>query len=115
MFRREGKSCIVNASREQFTAMLRYEKGDATALGYELSVLTPRDGSFREEFLVKIYTIPAEQPLTISLYEDLLVTYAEDAKTIPVEFQRMTTEVLHAWFAEERLVNWNNPNAVIPQ
>jgi hypothetical protein len=36
-------------------------------------------------------------------------------QTIPVEFRRMTTEVLHAWFAEERLRNWNNPNVVIPQ
>lgn len=83
----EGKSCIVNASREHFMMMLRYEKGAATALGHELSILTPREGTFREEFLVKIYTVTAEKPLTISLYEDLLVTYAEDAKTIPDSFQ----------------------------
>jgi pSer/pThr/pTyr-binding forkhead associated (FHA) protein len=35
---------------------------------------------------VKIYTITAEKQLTISLYEDLLVTYAADAKTVDGNF-----------------------------
>ena len=82
----EGKSCVVSASRENFMAMLRYEKGGVTALCHEESLITPREGTFRDEFLVKIYTISADQPLTISLYEDLLVTYSADAKTIPDTF-----------------------------
>lgn len=82
----EGKSCIVNASHENFAAMLRYEKGDVEALFHEKSIPTPREGTFREEFLVKIYTITAEKQLTISLYEDLLVTYAADAKTVDESF-----------------------------
>jgi len=82
----EGKSCIVNASHEKFVAMLRYEKGSAEALFHEQSLATPREGTFRDEFLVKIYTITAEKQLTISLYEDLLVTYAADAKTVDESF-----------------------------
>jgi len=82
----ERKSCIVSAARESFLAILRYERGTATALCHEESAPVPREASFRDEFLVKIYTISAEQPLTISLFEDLLVTYAEDAKTIPLDF-----------------------------
>lgn len=82
----EKKSCIVSASRENFVAILRYEKGAVDALGHEKSLATPREGTFREEFLVKIYTISAEQPMEISVYEDLLVTYAPDAKTIDDSF-----------------------------
>lgn len=82
----EQKSCIISASRENFVALLRYEKGDVDALGHEESIAKPREGTFREEFLVKIYTITAEQPLTINVYEDLLVTYAPDAKTIDDSF-----------------------------
>jgi pSer/pThr/pTyr-binding forkhead associated (FHA) protein len=82
----ENKSCVLSASRENFTAILRYEKGEVDALFHEASINEPREASFREEFLVKIYTITAEQQLTICLYEDLLVTYAPDAKTIDEGF-----------------------------
>jgi pSer/pThr/pTyr-binding forkhead associated (FHA) protein len=82
----DGKSCVVAASRDGFLAVLRYEKGAASALCHEATVESPREASFREEFLVKIYTFTAEQPLTIGLYEDLLVSYARDAKTIPDAF-----------------------------
>ena len=33
---------------------------------------------------------------------------------VPPEFRRMRDEVLHAWFSEDHLLNWNNPNAVLP-
>jgi len=82
----DGKSSIVAATREDFFALLRYEKGKAAALCMELSSATPREGSFREEFLVKAYTRSAEKPLTISLYEDFLVSYAPDAKNLPDSF-----------------------------
>ena len=82
----EGKSCIVNASHENFAAILRYDKGKVEALYHEQSSPTSRESSFREEFLVKIYTITANKQLTISLYEDLLVTYASDAKTVEESF-----------------------------
>lgn len=82
----EGKSSIVAATREDFFALLRYEKGKVAALCMELSSSTPRESSFREEFLVKAYTRSAETPLTISLYEDFLVSYAPDAKNLPESF-----------------------------
>jgi pSer/pThr/pTyr-binding forkhead associated (FHA) protein len=82
----EGKSCVVSASRDSFLAMLRYERGAVESLFHEASIPEPREASFREEFLVKIYTITAEKQLTISLYEDLLVTYASDAKTVEDDF-----------------------------
>ena len=82
----EGKSSIVSATRDDYFALLRYEKGKAAALCMELSSSTPREGSFREEFLVKAYTRSAETPLTISLYEDFLVSYAPDAKNLPESF-----------------------------
>jgi pSer/pThr/pTyr-binding forkhead associated (FHA) protein len=82
----DGKSSIVAATREDYFALLRYEKGKATAMCMEQSSATPREGSFREEFLVKVYTRSAEKPLTISLYEDFLVAYAPDAKNLPDSF-----------------------------
>lgn len=33
---------------------------------------------------------------------------------VPQEFRRMAKELLHAWFEEEYMVGWNNPNAVFP-
>lgn len=78
----EGKSCIVSASQDNFLAALRYEKGEVTALCHEHSSTSPREKTFRDDFLVKIYTLSAETPLTIAIYEDLLVKYASDAKTI---------------------------------
>lgn len=82
----QGKSCVVNASRDGFMTVLRYEKGRATAMCHEKTSPIPTEQSFREDFLVKIYTITADQPLTLSLYEDLLVSYTDDAKTIPGTF-----------------------------
>lgn len=82
----EGRSCVVSAVRENFLAVLRYERGAASALCQEESVSHPRESTFREEFLVKIYTITAESPVNIGVYNDLLVSYAPDAKTIPESF-----------------------------
>jgi pSer/pThr/pTyr-binding forkhead associated (FHA) protein len=82
----ERKSCVVSASHDNFLALLRYEKGEVAALFHDQSLPAPREGTFREEFLVKIYTISAQQQLTIGLYEDLLVTYASDAKTADDKF-----------------------------
>lgn len=82
----EGKSCIVCASRDAFLAVLRYEKGKASAFCWEKSVATPRESSFREEFLVRVYTQAAVKPLTVSLYEDFLVSFAPDAKNLSDNF-----------------------------
>jgi pSer/pThr/pTyr-binding forkhead associated (FHA) protein len=83
----EGKSCIVSASQDDFLAILRYEKGKVTAMCYKESSLAPNECTFREDFLVKIYTLSADKPLAIAVYDDLLVTYAEDAKTIDQTFE----------------------------
>ena len=83
---KEGKSCIVAATREDFLSLLRYEKGKAVALCNEHSVSAPRESSFREEFLIKVYSNAAERPLNICLYEDFLVSYAPDAKNLPEAF-----------------------------
>ncbi len=83
---KEGKSCIVSATQDDFLSVLRYEKGKVTSLCHQLSHSKPKEGSFREDFLVKIYTLSAKKPLAIALYDDLLVTYAEDAKTIDESF-----------------------------
>jgi pSer/pThr/pTyr-binding forkhead associated (FHA) protein len=82
----ECKSCIVAAARESFLAVLRYEKGKTAAFCHQQSFSSPREGTFREEFLVKVYTCAAEKPLTISLYEDFLVSFAPDAKNLPDSF-----------------------------
>jgi pSer/pThr/pTyr-binding forkhead associated (FHA) protein len=109
----EGKSCIVSASHENFVAMLRYEKGAVESLFHEQSLPTPREGTFREEFLVKIYTITAEKQLTISLYEDLLVTYASDAKTVDTGFDGNFEElylakppVISLQFKDKEIDHW---------
>ncbi len=83
----EGKSCIVSASQDDFLAILRYEKGKVTALCYKESSPAPNECNFREDFLIKTCTLSADKPLAISVYDDLLVTYAEDAKTIDESFK----------------------------
>jgi pSer/pThr/pTyr-binding forkhead associated (FHA) protein len=83
---KEGKSAIVCASRDEYLAILRYEKGK-TAGSYHGHLSTaPRETSAREEFLVGVYTRAAKQPLTMSLYEDFLVSYATDARNVPASF-----------------------------
>jgi pSer/pThr/pTyr-binding forkhead associated (FHA) protein len=89
----EGKSCIVNATQDSFLAALRYEKGEVTALCHQESHTTPRERTFRDDFLVKIYTLSAETPLSINVYEDLLVRYAADAKMIDDDFRGDITEL----------------------
>jgi pSer/pThr/pTyr-binding forkhead associated (FHA) protein len=89
----DGKSCIVVASQDEFLAVLRYEKGQVTALGHEHSFTAPKENNFREDFLVKIYTLSAEQQFSIAVYEDLLVKYAADAKMIDDKFVGDVTEL----------------------
>jgi pSer/pThr/pTyr-binding forkhead associated (FHA) protein len=83
----EGKSSIVSAVRDSFFALLRYEKGKAVAFCHERMTTAPSEGSLRDEFLVKVYTHAATEPLTVSLYEDFLVSYAPDAKNVPPHFR----------------------------
>jgi len=82
----EGKSCIISASQDDFLAILRYEKGVVTALCSEHSFPYPKEEAFRDDFLVKIYTLSAEKQLQIYLYEDLLVHFASDAKLVEASF-----------------------------
>lgn len=90
---KEGKSCIVAATREDFLALLRYEKGKATAFCWEQSVTAPREPSFREEFLIKVYSNAADRPMNLCLYEDFLVSYAADAKNLPDAFNGRYADV----------------------
>jgi pSer/pThr/pTyr-binding forkhead associated (FHA) protein len=89
----EGKSCIVTASQDLFLAVLRYEKGRVTGLCHQRSTSVSRERSLREDFLVKIYTLSAEKPLVINVYEDLLVKYATDARVIDADFRGSVTEL----------------------
>ncbi len=90
---KDGKSCVVAATREDFMALLRYEKGRAAAFCHERSTATPRESSFRDDFLVKVYSSSADRPLHLSLYEDFLVSYAEDAKNLPETFSGRYADV----------------------
>jgi pSer/pThr/pTyr-binding forkhead associated (FHA) protein len=89
----EGKSRIVCAMQEAVLLILRYEKGRVTALCHQASSPTPMERSFREDFLVKIYTLSAEHPLEITVYDDLLVKYANDAKMIEEQHQDNVTDM----------------------
>jgi pSer/pThr/pTyr-binding forkhead associated (FHA) protein len=83
---KEGKSCVVAAARDSFLALLRYDKGAATAYGHARLAAVPGENTLREEFLVRVYTQAAAAPLTVSLYEDFMVSFAPDAKSIPEGF-----------------------------
>jgi pSer/pThr/pTyr-binding forkhead associated (FHA) protein len=109
----EGKSCVVSATRRDFIAILRYEKGRATAIHHGESQTLPSESSFRDDFLVKIYTITTEEPVTIKVHEDLLVSYAADAKTIPDTFNGRFEElylsrppVISLRFKDKELDHW---------
>ncbi|HET6349156.1 MAG TPA: FHA domain-containing protein, partial [Candidatus Krumholzibacteria bacterium] len=82
----DGKSAIVSAARDEYLALLRYEKGKTAAFSHGLISTIPRESSLREDFLVSVYTQAATKPLTINLYEDFLVSYAPDARNIPASF-----------------------------
>ncbi|HEX6790688.1 MAG TPA: FHA domain-containing protein [Candidatus Krumholzibacteria bacterium] len=82
----EGRSSIVCASRDDYLAVLRYEKGRVSALCHGRFASATRESTLREEFLVGVYTQAAASPLTVSLYEDFLVSYAADARNVPAEF-----------------------------
>jgi len=84
---KEGKSAIVCASRDDYLALLRYEKGATAGSFHGLFSATPSEGTPREEFLVGVYTQAAAHPLTVSLYEDFLVSYADDARNVPASFR----------------------------
>jgi len=90
---KEGKSCIVAATREDFFALLRYEKGKSAAFCWEQCAATPREPSFREEFLIKVYSNAADRPMNVSLFEDFLVSYAPDAKNLPDTFNGRYSDV----------------------
>lgn len=83
----EGKSSIVCAARNEYLAILRYEKGKVAALCHGKLSTVPRENSLREEFLVSVYTQSAANPLTVSHYEDFLVAYAADARNVVPGFQ----------------------------
>ncbi len=83
---KEGKSAIVCAARDEYLAILRYEKGKTAGSYHGRLSTTPRETTAREEFLVGVYTQAASQPLTVSLYEDFLVAYANDARNVPASF-----------------------------
>jgi pSer/pThr/pTyr-binding forkhead associated (FHA) protein len=83
----EGKSAIVCAARDEYLAFLRYEKGKAVAFFNGKVSKLPLEGTIRDEYLVSVYTEAAKQPLTVSLYEDFLVGYAPDARSVPPGFQ----------------------------
>lgn len=89
----EGKSCIVSAVQGSFLAVLRYERGEVTALCHKQSFPAPSERSYRDDFLVKIYTLSAETALSINVYEDLLVKYASDAKMIEDDFHGGVSEL----------------------
>jgi len=97
----DGKSCIVSAKQDEFLALLRYEKGQVTALCHQASAPTPKDQSFREDFLVSIYTLSAEKPLSIEVYEDLLVKYASDAQMIEKDY---TGEIIELFLSKPPIV-----------
>jgi pSer/pThr/pTyr-binding forkhead associated (FHA) protein len=84
---KEGKSAIVCASRDDYLTVLRYEKGNTTGSFHGQLSTTPREGTPRDEFLVNVYTQAAAHPLTVSLYEDFLVSYASDARNVPPSFR----------------------------
>lgn len=89
----DGRSCVVCARQDSFLALLRYEKGRVTALCHEESLVRPKEGNFREDFLVKIYTLSAERPLTITIFEDLMVTYAKDAKKLDGDIEGSIADI----------------------
>jgi pSer/pThr/pTyr-binding forkhead associated (FHA) protein len=84
---KEGKSAIVCAFRDEYLAILRYEKGRTSGSYNGQLSRTSREGTPREEFLVNVYTQAARHPLTVSLYEDFLVSYATDARNVPASYR----------------------------
>jgi pSer/pThr/pTyr-binding forkhead associated (FHA) protein len=89
----ERKSCVVCATQDDFLALLRYEKGRPTAMCHEQTPTSPREGNFREDFLVDIYSMSEETPFTITLFDDLLVKYSVDAKMIADGYEGDITDL----------------------
>jgi pSer/pThr/pTyr-binding forkhead associated (FHA) protein len=81
----EEKTCVILAQQDHHIAMLRYERGKARGLYLNPSFEPPRGDGLREDFLVRVYTLSAEAPVSVSLFSDLRVTYARDARQVPTD------------------------------
>jgi len=77
------------------------------------------DGKIRTDFYCDSPTWTHDQePLwRLAQYgpmREIRTLFESHLADVPPEFRRMRDEVLHAWFTEEHLLNWNNANAVLP-
>jgi hypothetical protein len=79
----EQMSAVLTAREPNGLTLLRYQSGKAIACYGSRGEKRAPCADPREEFLVKVYTVTARRPLEINLFTDLVVTHAEDVRTIP--------------------------------
>lgn len=82
----EHKNALVTALQPGNLVMLRYKEGKAIASYHGLALHRNKGIDFREEFLVKVYTMSTHSTFEINLFSDLVVTHAEDARHIPSDY-----------------------------
>lgn len=82
----EKMSAVLTAREPAGLMLLRYQSGKAIACYGGRAEKRAPCADPREEFLVKVYTITARRPLEINLFTDLVVTHAEDVKSIPANY-----------------------------
>lgn len=81
----EHVNALVTALQPGNLVMLRYKDGRPAACYHGFNS-KKSEVNRREEFLVKVYTMSAHAVFEINLFSDLVVTHAEDAKTVPGDY-----------------------------
>ena len=79
-------NALITATQPGNFIMIRYQKGKPISCYHGFTEEKERDVDIREEFLVKVYTLSSHRPLDINLFTDFMVSPAEDARIVPVDY-----------------------------
>lgn len=82
----ESAGALLTASRPGTLVMYRYGRGGGSCFVDRVDARL-REGNPREDFLVRVYTLSTHRPLEIRLFNDLVVTHAEDARPVPEGYE----------------------------
>lgn len=83
----EKSNAIISARDPDILILLRIQNGAPVACYRPFAISEIKERNAKENFLVSVYTISVKHPLEINLFTDLCVANAEDARSIPADFE----------------------------
>lgn len=79
----KNESALVSAHQPGNLILIRYHEGKPIACYHGPSEKIDPEVDIRELFLVKVYTLSTHRHFDVNLYSDLILSQAEDARTLP--------------------------------